>query len=230
MEVKADVKLNTQQTAAPASVSSVLPDGVPAITKVQVEAACKRSKLARSARAEFESAIDTGRVFSRAEVRSLFERASPKGKPDGNVAVVAAYYADNHAKIFSAEAKKEVRAFCAKIDWNELLADLNDFIGELQEKEKAAEKEREVKKQLLEDDRKVDDRKRALIKENGTTDDRKKARIQQAERTSTDKKRLQTASERDLDDELTSSGRLPLSDKESTELKLRKRAFAARES
>jgi hypothetical protein len=228
MEVKADVKL-TAQTAAPVR-ESVLPPGTPPITVQHVEAACKRSKLAKNARAEFEAALDNGRVFSRAEVKSLFERSAPKGKPDGNVAVVAAYYADNHGKIFSAEAKREVRAFCANVDWTSLMADLNNFIAELAEKEKAADRERALKKELLEGDRKVDDQKRALVKENGTVGDRKKERVQQAELKAQQKKDLSQASDRDLDDELTSSGRLPLSEKESTELKLRKRAFAARES
>jgi hypothetical protein len=206
--------------------SAFLPEGVAPISLEQLGAVCKRSRHARRAQTELRAAVDAGRVFSRAEIVSLFDRSRAKGKPDADVACVVAYYADHHEKVLSREAKKEVRATLATVEWTALMLELSDFMAELREQEAAAAKERERKKEILEEDIKYDEKKRTFIKESGTIDERKKARIKAASQKSEDKKRLQVASERAVEDELTGSGTIPLTKGQSAQLQILKRGYA----
>lgn len=207
-----------------------LADHLPQISLEDVHAVIKRSRSAARLKAEFDERVAHRGIFSRDEVKDLLERAGGTGKKaDPDHAVVLAYYAQNHAEVFAPDAHPLVAKFLGDVDWSTLMADLKSFIQQLQEREAEAKRAEQLKKELLTDDVKRDDRKRDLVKQNGTAADRKKDLQQREAEKAGEKERLREASPAQLEDELTGSGRLELSEVERTRLALMKKGFANRE-
>lgn len=225
-----EIKPSTGNAAgAAASVTSrmVLSENIPEISEGDLKALLTRSKEARHLRREFDGRLETGGCYSRHEVLDLVKRAHGKdGKARGDHAIVMAYYAQNHAEVFAPDAQPVLGKFLAQQDWPALMADLHQFMEDLKQKEAEAKHAEQVKQERLKDDIKHDDAKRGLVKNNGTKADRqrelKNTEAQKAEQ----RAHLKVASPADLDDELTASGRLPLSDVERTKLGLMKKGFA----
>lgn len=197
------------------------------ISLADVEGAMKRSGAAADLGEKLAQCHRDHRTVD--DVEDLIRRASPGGKIDGDQAVVMAYYAQKHREVFSPRAYKALTKFFNKVDWNALMADLRRFIEDLRAKEAEHKKAEQIKQDRLKDDIKRDDAKRQLVKDNGTKADRqrelKKTESQKAEH----RERIREASPGDLDEELTASGRLPLSDVERTKLGLMKKGFANKE-
>jgi hypothetical protein len=161
------------------------------------------------------------------DVDTLIRRGSRRqGRMDGNQAVVMAYYAQRHRGVFSPESFKRLTKMFSNIEWTALVIELNRFIAELRAKEAEYKKAEQIKKDRLTDDIKRDDNKRQLIKDNGTKADRQRElRKHDAEKVEL-KERIKDAAPGEIDEELTASGRLQLSDVELTKLGLMKKGFA----
>jgi hypothetical protein len=182
-----------------------------------------------SLRNELEGYVGRRHMCSRNQVDDMVKRARGKGcHLEGNQALVLAYYAQRHPQVFAKDAQKAVAKALVDVEWKGFMAELKAFMADLEAKAEEERKAAELKKEMLEDDLKHDERKRELVKANGTADDRKrelrKTEAQKAEQ----KKQLREASEGALGEELTASGRLPLSDVELAKLQLLKKGFANR--
>lgn len=159
------------------------------------------------------------------DVESYLRRGSKRGRMNGDQAVVMAYYAQRHRQVFAPESFKRLTKVFATIEWTALIIELNRFIEELKAKEAEAKKAEQIKQDRLKDDLKRDDAKRQLIKDNGTKADRQREiRKHDAEKSEL-KERIKIAAPGEIDEELTASGKLPLSDVELTKLGLMKKGF-----
>lgn len=153
------------------------------------------------------------------DVDALIRHGSRRGEMNGDQAVVMAYYAQRHRDAFAPDAFKRLSKVFSKVEWTALVIELHKFIEELKAKEAEAKKAEQIKQDRLKDDIKRDDNKRQLSKDNGTKADRQREK-------SEIKERMRVASPGDVDEELTASGKLPLSDVELTKLGLMKKGFA----
>ena len=151
------------------------------------------------------------------------------GKPDVHAAAVIAYYARRHPRCFAKDAGPLVTEYLKAVDkaeWARLVADLEQFIARLNEQRKEDERLAQVKKARDKDDLEHDDKKRALVKDNGTKADRQRE-LQKREQVKAQKKEhFRDLSEVDHEEELTSSGKVRLSEKELTTLKMTNKGFS----
>lgn len=226
-----EVKVSAR-TAVVGSELIAVPAGVPELSAELVEAAVQRSPMAFALRQELQAHVDAGTVLSRREVKALLKRGCHRnGRPEGNSAVVVAYYARRHPRCFARDAASAVTDYLKAVDqaeWARIMADLAAFVARLNEQRREDERTARLKKEREADDLAKDDRKRTLIKENGTKADRKRE-LQKRDHDKTElKARFREASERDFEDELTASGKLRLSDSELTRLTLNNKGFTRR--
>ncbi|OGQ21728.1 MAG: hypothetical protein A2138_24800 [Deltaproteobacteria bacterium RBG_16_71_12] len=212
------------------SESITIPGDVPQFSLQDIEAAVKRSRIAFRVREEMQGHVDHGTVASRRDVASMLKRAHGKnGKPDVHAAAVIAYYARRHPRCFAKDAGPLVTEYLKAVDkaeWARLVADLEQFIARLNEQRKEDERLAQVKKARDKDDLEHDDKKRALVKDNGTKADRQRE-LQKREQVKAQKKEhFRDLSEVDHEEELTSSGKVRLSEKELTTLKMTNKGFS----
>ncbi len=207
-----------------------LPSEVPEITAEQLDAVVLRSGSAAGLRDELDAKLREGHRCSRHDVERMVARGRHKdGRVDANHAVVLAYYAQKHRHVFDPDAEPLVVQFIGDADWTALMIELDTFIEKLREQAREAEKKRELDKERFEDDvLKPEERRLELKKENGTVEERKDERVHEELKKSADQDRLREASITDVEDELTGSGRVKLSDAELAKLGLMKRGFANR--
>ncbi len=151
---------------------------------------------------------------------------SRRGRMNGDQAVVMAYYAQRHRGVFSLGSFKRLSNLFSKVEWTALLIELQKFMADLRAKEAEAKKAEQIKQDRLQDDIKRDDNKRQLIKDNGTKADRQRELRKSDTEKSEIRERMRVASPGDVDEELTGSGKLPLSEVELTKLGLMKKGFA----
>lgn len=161
------------------------------------------------------------------DVDAIIQRGSRRGgEMDRDQAVVMAYYAQKHRGVFAPDSFKRLTKCFSKIEWNALVIELQKFIDELRRKEEEYKKQEAIKKERLQDDIKRDDRKRELIKDNGTRADRQRELRKADSEKHEHKERLRDAAPGHIDEELTASGKLPLSEVELAKLGLMKKGFA----
>ncbi|MCC7073110.1 MAG: hypothetical protein IT383_17440 [Deltaproteobacteria bacterium] len=220
----------TGKATGVASESIAVPAGVPQFSQEDIEAAVKRSRIAFKVREEIQGHVDRGSTLSRHDVASMLKRAHGKnGKPDVHAAAVVAYYARHHPRAFAKDAGPLVTEYLKAVDkneWARLMADLEAFVTKLNEQRKEDERVAQMKKARDKDDVTRDDRKRALVKDNGSKADRQRE-VQQRERVKTvTKQHIRDMSEFDHEEELTSSGKVRLSEKELATLKMTNRGFS----
>lgn len=218
------------KAASVGSDTIAIPADVPQFSLQDIEAAVKRSRVAFRVRDEIQGHVDRGDTLSRRDVASMLKRAHGKnGKPDVHAAAVVAYYARNHPRCFSKDAGPLVTQYLKAVDkaeWARLVADLEQFIARLNEQRKEDERVAQLKKARDKDDLEHADAKRKLIKDNGTTADRQREVQKRAQQKADMKEHFRELSELDHEDELTSSGKVRLSEKELTTLKLNNKGFA----
>ncbi len=218
------------KAVAVGSESIAVPAGVPQFSTEDIEAAVKRSRIAFKVREEIQEHVDRGTVLSRGDVASMLRRAHGKnGKPDVHAAAVVAYYARHHPRCFAKDAGPLVTEYLKAVDkneWARLKADLEAFIAKLNEQRKEDERVAQLKKSRDKDDVARDDRKRALAKDNGTKADRQREVQKREQVKAQTKKHIRELSEFDHEEELTSSGKVRLSEKELTTLKMTNRGFS----
>ncbi|MBI1948075.1 MAG: hypothetical protein HYS27_20460 [Deltaproteobacteria bacterium] len=218
------------KSATVGSESIAIPTDVPQFSLQDIEAAVKRSRVAFKVREEIQGHVDGGTVLSRRDVAGMLKRAHGKnGKPDVHAAAVIAYYARHHPRCFAKDAGPLVTEYLKAVDkneWARLVADLEQFIARLNEQRKEDERLAQMKKARDKDDVAHDDKKRALVKDNGTKADRQRE-VQKREQVKTEtKQHIRSLSEFDHDEELTSSGKVRLSEKELTTLKMNNKGFS----
>ncbi len=217
-------------SASVGSESIALPNGVPHFSVQDIEAAVKRSRVAFRVREEIQGHVDRGSCLSRHDVGAMLKRAHGKdGRPDVNAAAVIAYYAENHPRCFAKDAGPLVVEYLKAVDkaeWSRLVADLEQFIARLNEQRKEDEQLAQVKKARDKDDVEHDDKKRAIVKDNGTKADRARATQQRELQKAATKEHFRDLSEGDHEEELTASGKVRLSEKELTTLKMNNKGFS----
>jgi hypothetical protein len=185
---------------------------------------------AKQLHAELDTCQRRKRPMRDADVDAVIRRGSRRhGRMDDNQAVVMAYYAQKHRGVFAPDSYKRLTRVFAKVEWNTLVAELQRFMAELQRQAEEARKAEEIKQERLKDDLKRDDAKRQLVKDNGTKADRQRDLLKADAQKSEIKERMRIASPGDVDEELTGSGKLPLSDVELTKLGLMKKGFGNRD-
>lgn len=226
-----DIK-GTTGTAAAGAVESAESIALTAsmpfeISDDQVKAAIERGGAETSElNAKLHHCHRYGEQLDAGDVESLVKRAHRHGRADGNQAIVMAYYAQKHREVFAPGAFKTLTKFFKSIDWNALMADLKKFIEDLKAKEAEQKKADQIKADRLKDDIKRDDAKRTLVKDNGTKADRQRELRKTEAEKHEHKERIKEAAPGEIDEELTASGRLQLSDVERTKLGLMKKGFA----
>lgn len=225
------IKVETAGKAATIGADSIaIPADVPQFSVQDIEAAVKRSRVAFRVREEIQGAVDRGDILSRRDVTSMLKRAHGKnGKPDVHAAAVVAFYARNHPRCFAKDAGPLVSEYLKAVDkaeWSRLVADLEAFIARLNEQRKEDERIAQLKKARDKDDVQRDDMKRALVKDNGTKADRQKELVKRETQKAAQKEHFRELSDADHEEELTSSGKVRLSDKELTTLKMNNRGFS----
>lgn len=225
IEVKAPGK-----AATVGSASIAIPPDVPQTSLQDIEAAVKRSRVAFKVREEMQGHVDRGSVASRRDVVSMLKRAHGKdGKPDVYAAAVIAYYARNHPCCFAKDAGPLVTEYLKAVDkaeWARLVADLEQFNARLNEQRKEDERIAQLKKSRDKDDVEHDAKKRALVKDNGSKAERAKATQKREAHKADMKEHFRDISLADHEEELTSSGKVPLSGKELTVLQLKNKGFS----
>lgn len=206
------------KTATIGSDSIAIPADVPQFSLQDIEAAVKRSRVAFKVREEIQGHVDDGSVLSRRDVTSMLKRAHGKnGKPDVHAAAVIAYYARKHPGCFAKDAGPLVTQYLKAVDkaeWARLVADLEQFIARLNEQRKEDERLAQVKQARNKDDIEHDDKKRALLKGNGSKADRQREVQKREQQKAEMKQHFRELSEADHEEELTSSGKVRLSQKE----------------
>lgn len=159
------------------------------------------------------------------DVEGYIRRGTKHGRMNDDQAVVMAYYAQKHRQVFAPDSFKRLTRVFSKIEWTALIIQLNNFLAELKAKEAEAKKAEQIKQDRLKDDLKRDDAKRQLTKDNGTKADRQRELRKHDAEKSELKERIKIAAPGEIDEELTASGKLPLSDVELTKLGLMKKGF-----
>lgn len=212
------------------SEAIAIPADVPQFSTEDIEAAVKRSRLAAKVRDEIQGHVDNGTILSRGDVASMLKRAHGKdGRPDVHAAAVVAYYARRHPRAFAKDAGPLVTEYLKAVDkaeWSRLMADLEAFVTRLNEQRKEDERVAQLKKARDKDDVTRDDRKRALAKDNGTKADRQREVQKREQAKAATKQHIRDLSDFDHEEELTSSGKVRLSEKELATLKMTNRGFS----